>query len=72
MGGGGNIKIILYGTGKRGRGTYDFLKQNGYSDIIFGFCDKNAEKIKVIVERKVYQPQEVDWSDKSYCITIGD
>ncbi len=66
------MKIILYGAGRRGRICYKFLKSNGHSDMILGFCDKNAREIKMIDDKKVWMPEELSSEQYLYCLTIKD
>lgn len=65
-------KIVLYGAGKRGRGIYQFLKQEGYADAIYGFCDINAEEIGEIEGKKVWGFNEIKDDNVIYCITLLD
>lgn len=66
------MEIVLYGAGKRGRGIFDFLKECGYGDMIYGFCDKNAESIKNVAGKKVYTLQELEKGKYIYCLTLLD
>ena len=38
------MKIVLYGAGKRGRAIYSFLKTQGLSEHVYGFCDKRGKE----------------------------
>lgn len=60
--------LVLYGAGKRGRGMYEFLKKCGIK--IYGYCDRNADKIKEIDGIKVYRPEELADVDVIFCLTI--
>lgn len=66
------MKIVLYGAGRRGRNVYEFLKEQGYENDIYGFCDKNAENICEIAGKKVWLPENLQEKDIKYCITIAD
>lgn len=67
-----DAKIVLYGAGKRGQRHYNFLKTLGYADIIYGFCDREWEKISAIDDKKVYSLMELKGDDIKYCIAIAD
>lgn len=53
-----NMQLIIYGAGDRGKGIYNYLEKKGLQNIIKGFCDKHAEEIKYINEKKVYCLEE--------------
>lgn len=67
-----DAKIVLYGAGKRGRALYRFLKMLGEADIIYGFCDREWEKISAIDNKKIYSPMELKEDNIKYYITIAD
>ncbi len=66
------MEIVLYGAGKRGRTCYKFLKSSGYADVIFGFCDKRANEIKKVDDKKVWLPEELIQGNYIYCLTLAD
>lgn len=67
------MKIVLYGAGRRGKACYQFLKNNNYEDMIYAFCDKNANEIRNIEDKKVYLLKELPEEDSLiYCLTIKD
>lgn len=64
--------IILYGAGKNGQAYYQFLKESGYADIVYGFCDKRGNILAEIDGKKVWRPEELENKTIKYCITIKD
>lgn len=67
------MKIILYGVGRHGKAVYQFLKSKGLEDIIYGFCDQNAEKLVEYEGKKVWSLEELEnHDDIVYCITLAD
>lgn len=66
------MKIVLYGAGRMGRGIYNFLKSQGLSKYIYGFCDRRAKDIIKIEDKTVWIPEELTEEDIMYCITVVD
>lgn len=67
------MKIVLYGAGRRGRVCYKLLRAYGYGNVVYGFCDKNADTIKEYEDKKVWSVEDLqDMDDIRYCITIKD
>lgn len=66
------MKIILYGAGRMGHGIYNFLKSQGLSEYIYGFCDKRGKEIRKIEDKFVWTPEELTEDDFVYCITVAD
>lgn len=66
------MRIILYGAGRNGRGIYSFLKTYGLSEYVYGFCDKRANEIGIIEDKRVWFPEELKGEDIIYCITVSD
>lgn len=54
-----NNKIVFYGAGKKGQEYMKCLYALGYQDYIYAFCDKNANKIKTVLQKPVLLPNEI-------------
>lgn len=65
-------KIVIYGAGERGIGYFDYLEEKGIGDHIFGFCDKNYERIKEYRNKKVYDYKQIKGLGLQYIISIAD
>ena len=65
-------KIVIYGAGERGRGYYDFLKEKGICNDIFGFCDRDYAKIKAYSDKKVYDYEQIKGLGFQYIVSIAD
>lgn len=46
-------KVIIYGAGKAGRKTYEFLKKKGIEDCVYCFVDKRAAELSAIDSKDV-------------------
>lgn len=67
------MKIVLYGAGKRGRAIYSFLKTQGLSEHVYGFCDKRGKEIRKIEDKPVYLLEDLrGGKDIVYCVTVID
>lgn len=66
------MKIVLYGAGKRGRAIYSFLRMQGLSEYIYGFCDRRGSEIGKIEDKLVFPPENLKDEDIIYCVTVLD
>ncbi len=65
-------KFIIYGVGNKGKLIYDYLKQLGYSDCVYAFCDKNAGTIGTYADKSVYTFSELSEMDLPYLNTVSN
>lgn len=65
-------KIIIYGAGKRGRGIYDLFVEHNISDRIYCFCDRNAEQINSVGDKKVSLYEDIKSSNYPFFISFID
>lgn len=65
-------KVVIYGAGKRGIEFYKYLKANGDSNIIYGFCDQNYQKIMMIEDKHVYDYEKIKLLKLHYVVSIID
>lgn len=63
-------KLLFYGYGNEGREYYNILKEMGYKDYFFGFCDKKAASLEENGEIQVYNPSVVENKDLVIAITV--
>lgn len=47
-------KFIIYGAGERGKSLYAFLKKKGLQDLVYAFCDRHADTICFVDNKRVY------------------
>lgn len=47
-------RFIIYGAGERGKAFYSFLKKKGLQDMVYAFCDREAESITKVDDKLVY------------------
>lgn len=62
----------IYGAGKMGKDCIEFLNFNGWGSRIYGFCDKNSEKIKQVCEKQVYSYQKAKELGLPFIISVAD
>lgn len=64
-------QIIIYGAGRIGDGYYNFLKANGYGNIVYGFCDQNWAEIKNKSGKPVISLDEAKIKEMPFLIGVG-
>lgn len=63
-------KIIIYGAGVYGQAYYNFFRQKGLENCIWGFCDRNFKSIGTIGNKKVYSYDEVKDKKMPFLVSV--
>lgn len=64
--------FIIYGAGNKGKRIYEFLKYLGHSDEVYAFCDRNAENINMVDDKKVFTFNELCDEELPYFVSVSD
>ena len=64
-------RYIIYGADRQGKGCYEFLKNQGLSAYIIGFCDKRHKEIQSVYDKKVYSYQEAKELGAKFIIAVA-
>lgn len=65
-------QIFIYGAGERGKGLFDFFKEHDLDEMIYGFVDRNYDKINSISGKKVFCFDEIKNMDLPFLISFID
>ncbi|SFL03268.1 Glycosyltransferase involved in cell wall bisynthesis [Lachnospiraceae bacterium KH1T2] len=65
-------RIAIYGAGLYGQGFLNFLASNGFKEKVVCFCDKNAEKINLIDDVRVFSIKQVKEMNCKIYVAVGE